>query len=300
MVGKKEGKGKKQLLLAIGGIHGNEHAGLKAFERVFGVLNNDQRPFNGCFVALAGNLQALTTNTRYIKSDLNRIWTDEDLKMAYNGLDEELFPEHKELRGLHDVIAQYLEEGYEQVALIDLHTTSAKGGVFIVCPDEEGHKKMITKLHVPVILNLDRDLQGTAMQYFWDRGITAFAFEGGNHEGLDSIDKMESALWLCLEYMRCISHKNYPEIDLHDQLLRKKTEELPHFCRLLYHHMIKEGDNFEMHEGFKNFQTIKKGETLAKDVNGEVTSSYDGFILMPLYQKKGSDGFFIVSPEPTE
>lgn len=300
MVGKKEGKGKKQLLLAIGGIHGNEHAGLKAFERVFNVLNNDQRPFDGCFVALAGNLQALKTNTRYIKSDLNRIWTDEDLKMAYNGLDEELFPEHKELRGLHDVIAQYLEEGYKQVALIDLHTTSAKGGVFIVCPDEEGHKKMITKLHVPVILNLDRDLQGTAMQYFWYRGITAFAFEGGNHEGLDSIDKMESALWLCLEHMQCISHKNYPEIDLHDQLLQKKTEELPHFCRLLYHHMIKEGDNFEMLEGFKNFQTIKKGETLAQDVNGEITSSYDGFILMPLYQKKGSDGFFIVSPEPTE
>ena len=297
VVGKKEGKGRGQLLLAIGGMHGNERAGLEAFKRIFEALNKDERPFYGCFTALAGNLKALELNTRYLKNDLNRIWTESDLKLAYNGLNESLFPEHKELLGLHQTIENYLSMGYERVALIDLHTTSAMGGVFIVCPDEEGHKRMITRLHVPVILNLDRDLKGTAMQYFWDRHITAFAFEGGSHDNPDSIDKMESALWLCLEYMGCIRRNDFEEIKFHDERLKKSTETLPHFCHLLHHHLIEEGDNFEMHEGFENFQRISKGQPLARDKHGEIASPFDGFILMPLYQKKGSDGFFIVYPE---
>lgn len=297
VIGKKEGEGKGSLLIAIAAMHGNERAGIVASERVLGALQGKSIGFKGCFVALAGNLKALEQDTRFLKNDLNRIWTEEDLKLAYNGLDKSLYPEHEELLGLHSAIEHYLNDGYEKVALIDLHTTSARGGVFIVCPNEEGHKRMITRLHVPVILDLDRDLKGTAMQYFWDRKITAFAFEGGNHEAPESIDKMESALWLCLEYMKCVNREDFEEVAHHDKKLIENTEGLPHFCHLLHHHMIANGDEFEMYPGFENFQQIHKGQLLAKDKNGDILSPYDGFILMPLYQKQGSDGFFIVSPE---
>jgi succinylglutamate desuccinylase len=46
--------------------------------------------------------------------------------------------------------------------------------------------------------------------------------------------------------------------------------------------------------GFKNFQKIQKAEKLATNVNGSIVSDLDGYILMPLYQHIGEDGFFIV------
>ena len=49
-----------------------------------------------------------------------------------------------------------------------------------------------------------------------------------------------------------------------------------------------------MRPDYKNFQRIKKGEKLAFDDSEEVSSPDDGLILMPLYQKRGEDGFFLV------
>lgn len=59
-------------------------------------------------------------------------------------------------------------------------------------------------------------------------------------------------------------------------------------------HAIKKGDNFVMQPGYKNFQPVKKGEILATDKNGAISAQEDGLILMPLYQKQGNDGFFLV------
>ena len=49
-----------------------------------------------------------------------------------------------------------------------------------------------------------------------------------------------------------------------------------------------------MKEGFKNFDRIEKGQLLATDRHGNILSPTDGLILMPLYQKQGENGFFIV------
>jgi succinylglutamate desuccinylase len=45
---------------------------------------------------------------------------------------------------------------------------------------------------------------------------------------------------------------------------------------------------------YKNFDKISKDELLAFDKYGEIRSKEDGMILMPLYQKQGNDGFFII------
>jgi succinylglutamate desuccinylase len=45
---------------------------------------------------------------------------------------------------------------------------------------------------------------------------------------------------------------------------------------------------------YNNFDPIAKGEVLAYDKNGPIKSPYGGLILMPLYQKQGDDGFFVI------
>lgn len=46
--------------------------------------------------------------------------------------------------------------------------------------------------------------------------------------------------------------------------------------------------------GYENFQLVKKGEVIAEDSNGPIVVKEDGLLLMPLYQNKGEDGFFII------
>jgi hypothetical protein len=53
-------------------------------------------------------------------------------------------------------------------------------------------------------------------------------------------------------------------------------------------------DDFVMEPGFRNFHKIRKGELLAEDKDGEIRSQIKGRVLMPLYQRQGNDGFFVV------
>ena len=48
-----------------------------------------------------------------------------------------------------------------------------------------------------------------------------------------------------------------------------------------------------MDPGYKNFDPVGKGQTLAHDSHGDIQSPRKGLILMPLYRGKGDDGFFI-------
>ena len=57
---------------------------------------------------------------------------------------------------------------------------------------------------------------------------------------------------------------------------------------------IEESDQFQMKPGYYNFKAVNKGEILAHDRKGNITSPCNGMIFMPLYQKSGNDGFFIV------
>ena len=63
-------------LVGVGGIHGNEPAGVRALETVLAELGRpDGGLSRGRFIALAGNRPALDAGVRYIDRDLNRIWS---------------------------------------------------------------------------------------------------------------------------------------------------------------------------------------------------------------------------------
>jgi succinylglutamate desuccinylase len=49
-----------------------------------------------------------------------------------------------------------------------------------------------------------------------------------------------------------------------------------------------------MYPNKTNFEKIKKAQIIAKNNNLEVASPIDGYLLMPLYQKIGNEGFYII------
>ena len=68
-------------------MHGNEPAGVQALNRLFQMLEDEpsRNPdfvFSGRLVGLVGNMQAFERQTRFLKKDLNRQLTTENLKKA--------------------------------------------------------------------------------------------------------------------------------------------------------------------------------------------------------------------------
>ena len=62
---------------------------------------------------------------------------------------------------------------------------------------------------------------------------------------------------------------------------------------ILHRHVIAAGDGFRMLDGHEGFDTIEPGQLLATDAGGDITAPVGGYLLMPLYQKQGNDGFFV-------
>ena len=122
IIGKYTGTEKGPLVIVVGGMHGNEPAGLKALQRIFEVLevepdHNPEFRFKGCLLGLRGNTRAIGENLRFIEKDLNRIWTKEHVAKIKASAISELKNEDLELREMIDLIESEIES-YQPDAII--------------------------------------------------------------------------------------------------------------------------------------------------------------------------------------
>src|SRR5688572_24226384 len=69
-------------LIAIGGLHGNEPAGVTVLGSVLGRLRERGAEVRGELIGLIGNVRALAARRRYLARDLNRLWTPARLAAA--------------------------------------------------------------------------------------------------------------------------------------------------------------------------------------------------------------------------
>ncbi len=302
IIGTYTGEERGPLLICIGGIHGNEPAGVLALERVFKLLEaepsrNPEFQFKGQLVGLRGNLKALSVKKRFLVKDLNRQWLPDNVQRIKNTVIEDLDAEDQELKMLNACIESCIEKYQpEKLIVMDLHTTTASGGIFSIATDDRESQLIALELHAPVIRGMLDGIDGTTLHYFKpeNTGVPTITvcFESGQHDDLESIDNMVAAIINGMRTVGCVEANDVE--NHHDERLLKYSENLPKIADLLYCHDIKQGDNFKMKPGYDNFQWIKKDELLAHDKKGEIRSNSDGLILMPLYQKQGDDGFFIV------
>ena len=290
------------LVVAIGGIHGNEPAGVTALERLFELLHeeplvNPGFSFRGELLALRGNLEALQSGERYIDIDLNRIW-----KHVVRGVDDTFSSsEARELDGMLAAIDNALtDSAADEIVLLDLHTTTAAGGVFAITGDDVPSLSLAAELGVPVIKGMLSGLQGTTLSYFrsghydLERPCRAVTFEAGAHDDPDSADRALAATVNLLRSVGCVRDE---DVSTHyEETLRAANPGVPPVLELVYVHRLPAGGDhgFVMRPGYRNFQPIREGEFLADDYNGPLAAPCDGYLLMPLYQPRGEEGFFIV------
>lgn len=293
------------LLICMTGMHGNETAGVEAAKTVFKLLEmephvNPTFSYRGVFLGLLGNAAAYQQQKRFIEKDLNRVWTRENVQKVKHTPYEKLRAEDKELRELVELIeAKIHQHKPTRVVLLDLHTTSAHGGIFSIATDAPESIRIAVELHAPVITGMLEGISGTTLHYFVKENFglptVGVAFEAGQHEDYLSVNRCMAAIINCMRSIRAVRPEDVE--NRHDALLIEYSKDLPKVARLVKVHHIRPSDHFRMKPGFRNFQRVHKGQLLATDIRGPIYAPQDGLILMPLYQNQGSDGFFIIREE---
>ncbi len=283
------------LVICIGGIHGNEPAGVTALRNVLRRLHETRPEFHGELIGLAGNRRALGRGVRYLDQDLNRMWLPHrvwSLKSEYENVDPT--SENVEQRELLSVIEKALDGHTGPAVFLDLHTTSADGAPFAIISDTLVNRRLALELNVPIILGLEENLDGTILNYINELGHAAIGFEAGRHDAPGSVEHHENAIWITLVKAGCLSTDYAPPIPSLRSRLKNAARGIPRVLEMRYRHGISPADEFVMNPGFQNFQRVVKGQAAARDRRGEVRLPESGLLFMPLYQKLGDDGFFLV------
>lgn len=284
------------LFVVTAGIHGNEPSGIFALKKIFNCLKYEEVPIRGTFVGMAGNLAALSSCSRYMREDLNRIFKAEKLKEIYAGAGEiNCHVEENEAAAMIKELDRLEKREYTVKYFLDCHTTSSESQPFACVFRGQKNYEFADNFPVHNIHGLGSELKGTWSKFLIDRGYTGFTFEAGQHDDLSSIENQEAAIWLALVETGCINIHDLPIYRHHYEVLGKSVIEGKKIFDVINHYVIDPDEEFEMEPGFVNFQLVEKGMLLARNKYGNILCPADGRILMPLYQKLGEDGFFIIS-----
>lgn len=282
-------------LLCCVSLHGNEPFGIAAVARIARAIRVHDLSLRGRLLVFVGNQQALARNVRFIDRDLNRLWTEDRVSKLERGevLDTGAAEDLEQLEIfnlLEEVIAQHAGD----VQFVDLHTTSSEGPPFSIVSGEEHSYGLVSRVPVPIIFGLNGELEGVLAEYVSMKGIPAFIFEGGHHEGESTTDLLEAVLWVMLMESGLVCHSDMEQWSRGYEILEHARGNLPGTFEVAYRHWISPEDGFSMKPGYENFQMVHKGEELAEDKHGPVYAEEDGRIFMPLYQELGNEGFLLV------
>lgn len=289
------GNGRGPTMVIFAGIHGNEPAGVQALQSVFHKLDTFNKEASGNVYGIAGNLGALRKGRRYLKTDLNRLWHEQNIQDARAKHPANRLEEETELLELHAAIEGILKKHEPPYYFIDLHTTSSKTLPFITINDALINRKFAQCFPAPIILGIEEYLDGPLLSYLNGKGYLAIGFESGQHMEKSAVWLAEDFVWLSLVHSGILPRNEAPFYTTAYEQLNRAANGNRHFYEITYRQPVGPEDTFTMLPGYASFQKVGKG-TLIATFNGEavhITTS-EKTLFMPLYQKEGEDGYFFI------
>lgn len=272
-------------LVLIGGMHGNEPAGVEAARRVMAKLAASP-PLGGEVVALAAHVEALAAGTRCVVRDLNRAFLPDDIAAALASPERDA--ESRAVCALLAAFAEVRARARGQVFVVDLHTTSAAGVPFSIGGTTPQTVRLATELPLPCLVGMHTMLRGTLGEWSVAQGDVAFAVEGGQHDDPEAVDNLEAVAQCLLAALRLVPGMAVGA----GARLRTAAGDLPSKIEVVSRHAVDPARGFRMVPGFANIQRVAAGTLLAHEGEREVRAPHDGFVLLPLYQPSGVDGFY--------
>jgi len=280
------------------GIHGNEPSGVEALDQVFKQLKTSELQVTGSVFGIKGNLPALLEKKRFLEHDLNRIWTRSGIDKIEQKSKPERSVEENELSELHQLISDIFATHAPPYYFIDFHTTSSPTLPFITINDALINRKFARLFPVPIILGIEEYLEGPLLNYINEKGYVSLGFESGQHFTEEAVKNSISFIWLAMIYCGVLTKEQVPDYKkYHDQLnLAAKGNNI--FYEIIHRHRITKSDDFKMLPGFRSFEKLEKGITMANHNGEQITAYKDTIVFMPLYQAQGEEGFFLIRKIP--
>jgi hypothetical protein len=296
IIGRLGGHSPGPTIIVVGGLHGNEPAGVYAAGRFLEDASAYEEYFRGHLVALIGNPPALERDIRYVDLDMNRIWAADLIEAIVASPEEAGEPaEFQQLRELREQIDEALDAATGPVHLLDLHTTSSPSPPFIWHVAGTAQSQAVVDYGLPIVFDPMQRIAGTLAGCVATGGHQALVAESGPHDFPEAVAYHESILWLTAVDTGALPEDVIKsEVDSARQLLAGARADTPLLNAIVQHHKIVDGDGFAMRPGYSSFDPVVAGEVLAEDRDGEVAAASSGRILMPLYKPPCEDGFMII------
>lgn len=288
VIGHRRG-GPGRTLVFVSSLHGNEPAGVEALRRVFRRLPPADE-LHGEVLAVVGNVTALGRGVRFVDSDMNREWWPEAIDKDHPGSTR---VEDRERRELLDAIRPALGRADGPPIVVDFHTTSGDTPPFVTVGDTLRNRRFAEQFPLPMVLGLEEQLSATFLAYVNNRGCVTMGCEGGRHDSPEAVDHLEAVAWIGLTAAGILDAKHVPGPDPATRL-RAAARGQPRVVEIRYRQEIPSGRTFVMEPGFRSFQPVDAGQRLGSWGDGRpVLAPENGRLLMPLYQTRGDDGFFL-------
>jgi predicted deacylase len=286
-------------LVAIGGVHGNEPAGILAAQAVSGRLADACALTRGRFVALRGNLAALavdpddpTNNPRYLAKDLNRLFET-------RGGDEDT-PDHAQRDALRDALDGIAAESEGPLVVLDLHTTSSDSPPFVAAEDSLPARAFAERFPLPLILGIEEDLKGLLMDEATARlGCVALTVEGGRHDDPNAARTLEAVLWIALETLGLVSPSARTGCGAAPiEAARRAAGAHAHRVYDIRHREPVSTLPYEPDAGVEPFERVRAHRTrIATQAGADLLAAESGLLFMPNRQRDirvGDDAYFVV------
>ncbi len=286
-------------LIVIGGLHGNEPAGIDAACHVHGALSERSLSLTaGRFISLRGNLAALSSSTlprpRFIDEDLNRAFTGRVDDGPPVTIEQQ---QREEIRLVLDTI---VAEASHPVYLLDLHTVSSESPPFVVLEDSLAARRFASAFPLPKMLGLEEELQGLLIDEATQRlGCVACIIESGRHDDPQAVIIHEALILLALERLGMISPGSRTLTGVEPRRIARLAagDRAGHFYDLRQR-VIVSHESFEMLPTAEAFCRVRARQTiLAMERSLPLTADASGLLFMPNRQplrRIGEDGFFII------
>jgi len=235
-------QGKTTVIMA--GVHGNERAGILAFERLLPTIQIS----SWIVYFILANIEAIQKNTRFIEKNLNRCFKK---RISWKSYEEK---RAREIRGILDK-ADYL---------LDIHNTfNEKTEAFLI-----GEKQALSK-YFPVkkmLSWLDSLHKWGSDGYMNERWKTWLCIECGS---IDDIQGQERAEKSIINFLKITKN-----IEEEPQILGKNQSYI--ICEKMY---TSKTDNFILSKKFKDFEEIKRWEAIWYDGVEKIVAQKNWIIL---------------------
>ncbi|MGP1609725.1 MAG: hypothetical protein ACTS5G_03380, partial [Burkholderiales bacterium] len=190
------------LILAIGGIHGNEPNGPRAIRAFANMLHAQAPLITGTFLGLLGNVRASAECQRYIDKDLNRCFIAGHVSAAHSAL---LGHEAGELQQLTALLHR-LKHDFEDICFVDCHTTSAQTIPYLSINVHALSIQLASRFPLNRVIGLQQSIPGCLAEYCnHSLDFRGFTFEAGQHQSAAAFSNQVAMLWLMLVYAGALS-----------------------------------------------------------------------------------------------